>query len=47
MLPGSGGAWRSGHVRENGRAIVRSGDYASNHKHENPRHQSVTPKGAF
>jgi hypothetical protein len=43
MLPGSGGA---GHLRENRRAIVRSGDYVSNHKHENPRHQSATPKTA-
>jgi hypothetical protein len=26
---------------------VRSGDCVSNHKHENPRHQSAPPKGAF
>jgi hypothetical protein len=44
MLPSSGGA---GHLREDRRAIVRSGDYVSNHKHENPRHQSATPKAAF
>ena len=47
MLPSSGGARRSRHLRENPRAIVRSGDCVSNHKHENPRHQSATPKGAF
>jgi hypothetical protein len=47
MLRGSGGAQRSGHLRENGRAIVRSGDRVSNHKHENPHHQSATPKGVI
>jgi hypothetical protein len=44
MLPGSGGA---GHLRENRRAIVRSGDYVSNRKHEIPCHQSATPKADF
>ena len=44
MLPGSGGA---GHLCENRRTIVRSGDHVSNHNHENPRHQSTTPKAAL
>jgi hypothetical protein len=41
MVPRSGGA---GHLRENRRAIVRSGD---NRKHEDPCHQSATPKADF
>jgi hypothetical protein len=47
MLPGSGGARRSGAPPREPTAIVRSGDHVSNHNHENLRHQNATPKAAL
>jgi hypothetical protein len=47
MLRGSGGARRSGHLREKRTRHRAVSDCVSNHKHENPRYQSATPKGAF